>query len=163
MTSGHGQSVIHNFNWSRTLTTDHRFQTMSIISEVIESTKAIIRDGRHAVLHSQAEWTVQYPEEPVIMQPRYRDNTCCMLMNWAAKNAWPVFLCRSLSFRLHLYCIRHPRLPEERVGQMNATQRFTTSTTGAASSVVTASRRVPRTQLPMATISSFRFTTARTC
>src|SRR5438045_5625002 len=46
---------------------------MSIISDVIQSTKAIIQ-GMSVTLSyiPRQKWTVQYPDEPVTMQPRYR-------------------------------------------------------------------------------------------
>ena len=46
---------------------------MSIITDVIESTKAIIQ-GMGVTLSyiPRQKWTVQYPEEPVTVQPRYR-------------------------------------------------------------------------------------------
>src|ERR1700681_4146241 len=46
---------------------------MSIITEVIESTKAIIQ-GMSVTLSyvPKRKQTVQYPEEPVTVQPRYR-------------------------------------------------------------------------------------------
>src|ERR1700730_18612569 len=46
---------------------------MSIITTAIESTKAIIQ-GMSVTLSyiPKRKWTVQYPEEPVTMQPRYR-------------------------------------------------------------------------------------------
>ena len=46
---------------------------MSIISEVIESTKAIIQCmGVTLSYIPKRKWTVEYPDEPVTMQPRYR-------------------------------------------------------------------------------------------
>jgi formate hydrogenlyase subunit 6/NADH:ubiquinone oxidoreductase subunit I len=46
---------------------------MSIITDVIESTKAIIQ-GMGVTLSyiPKRKWTVEYPDEPVTMQPRYR-------------------------------------------------------------------------------------------
>src|SRR5215210_6969458 len=64
---------------------------MSIITEVIESTKAIIQ-GMGVTLSyiPKRKWTVQYPDEPVTMQPRYRGQ--------------------------HLLHVDDPRPPEERIG-----------------------------------------------
>ena len=46
---------------------------MSIITDVIESTKAIIQ-GMGVTLSyiPKRKWTVQYPDEPVSMEPRFR-------------------------------------------------------------------------------------------
>ena len=46
---------------------------MSIITDVIESTKAIIQ-GMGVTLSyiPKRKWTVEYPDEPVTVQPRYR-------------------------------------------------------------------------------------------
>src|SRR6185436_1881862 len=46
---------------------------MSIITDVIQSTKAIIQ-GMGVTLSyiPKRKWTVQYPDEPVTVQPRYR-------------------------------------------------------------------------------------------
>ncbi len=47
---------------------------MSIITDVIESTKAIIQ-GMGVTLSyiPKQKWTVQYPDEPVTVQPRYAE------------------------------------------------------------------------------------------
>ena len=46
---------------------------MSIISDVIESTKAVLKGMKTTLSQIPKEkWTVQYPEEPVTVQPRYR-------------------------------------------------------------------------------------------
>ncbi len=46
---------------------------MSLISDVINSTKAIIK-GMSITLSQipKEKWTVQYPDVPVTVQPRYR-------------------------------------------------------------------------------------------
>src|SRR6185369_10775805 len=46
---------------------------MSIITDVIESTKAIIQ-GMGVTLSyiPKRKWTVEYPDDPVTLQPRYR-------------------------------------------------------------------------------------------
>ena len=46
---------------------------MSIISDIVESTKAIIKGMGVTLSYIPKEkWTVEYPDEPVTMQPRYR-------------------------------------------------------------------------------------------
>jgi len=65
---------------------------MSIISDVIDSTKAIIQGMAVTLSYiPKRKWTVQYPEEPVTVQPRYRGQHL-------------------------LHAKDDPRLPEERIG-----------------------------------------------
>ncbi len=46
---------------------------MGIISEVIENTRAIIKGMMTTASYIPREkWTVQYPDEPVTLQPRFR-------------------------------------------------------------------------------------------
>ena len=46
---------------------------MSLIGDIIESTKAIIKGMSTTFAYIPREkWTVEYPDEPVTMQPRYR-------------------------------------------------------------------------------------------
>jgi formate hydrogenlyase subunit 6/NADH:ubiquinone oxidoreductase subunit I len=46
---------------------------MSIISDVIQSTKAILSGMKTTLSQIPKEkWTVQYPDEPITVQPRYR-------------------------------------------------------------------------------------------
>ena len=46
---------------------------MSLISNVIQSTAAIIKGMKRTISEIPREkWTVQYPDEPVTVQPRYR-------------------------------------------------------------------------------------------
>ena len=46
---------------------------MGIISEVIENTRAIIKGMLTTASYIPREkWTVQYPDEPVTLQPRFR-------------------------------------------------------------------------------------------
>ena len=67
---------------------------MSIITDVIESTKAIIQ-GMGVTLSyiPKRKWTVQYPDEPVTVQPRYRGQ------HVARRRAGPRKMCRLLSMR----------------------------------------------------------------
>jgi NADH-quinone oxidoreductase subunit I len=77
---------------------------MSIITDVIESTRAIIQ-GMGVTLSyiPKQKWTVQYPEEPVTVQPRYRGQR---------------FLCAAACPSDCIYIVARddPRPPQERTG-----------------------------------------------
>ena len=46
---------------------------MSVISDVIQSTVAVLKGMRRTLSEIPREkWTVQYPDDPVTLQPRYR-------------------------------------------------------------------------------------------
>ena len=67
---------------------------MSIISDVIESTKAIIQ-GMSVTLSyiPKQKWTVQYPEEPVTVQPRYRGQHLLHVDERGKEKCVACFLC----------------------------------------------------------------------
>src|SRR5882757_2956891 len=46
---------------------------MSVVSDVIESTVAVIKGMKRTISEiPRAKWTVQYPDVPITVQPRYR-------------------------------------------------------------------------------------------
>ena len=67
---------------------------MSIITDVIESTKAIIQ-GMGVTLSyiPKQKWTVQYPEEPVTVQPRYRGQHLLHVDESGKEKCVACFLC----------------------------------------------------------------------
>ncbi len=92
---------------------------MSIIGDIIESTKAIIKGM--AVTFSkipQEKWTVQYPDEPVTMQPRYRGQHLLHVDELGREKCVACFLCAAAcpSDCIYIVAADDPRPPEERTG-----------------------------------------------
>jgi NADH-quinone oxidoreductase subunit I len=92
---------------------------MSIITDVIQSTKAIIQ-GMGVTLSyiPKQKWTVQYPEEPVTVQPRYRGQHLLHVDERGKEKCVACFLCAAACPSECLYIIAKddPRLPAERIG-----------------------------------------------
>jgi NADH-quinone oxidoreductase, chain I len=92
---------------------------MSIISEVIESTKAIIQ-GMGVTLSyiPKRKWTVQYPDEPVTMQPRYRGQHLLHVDELGREKCVACYLCAAAcpSECIYIVAADDPRPPEERIG-----------------------------------------------
>jgi len=67
---------------------------MSIISDIVESTKAIIK-GMSVTLSYMPKkgWTVQYPDEPVTVQPRYRGQHLLHVDENGAEKCVACYLC----------------------------------------------------------------------
>ncbi len=67
---------------------------MSIISEVIQSTKAVIKGMRITLMKMpQQKWTVQYPEVPITVQPRYRGQHLLHVDENGAEKCVACYLC----------------------------------------------------------------------
>ena len=68
--------------------------SMSIITDVIESTKAIIQ-GMGVTLSyiPKRKWTVEYPDEPVTVQPRYRGQHLLHVDEHGREKCVACFLC----------------------------------------------------------------------
>src|SRR5260370_35356291 len=92
---------------------------MSIISEVIESTRALIQ-GMSVTLSylPKRKQTVQYPGEPVTVQPRYRGQHLLHVDELGRKNCAPWFLCAPAcpSEFIYIEVADDPRPSEERIG-----------------------------------------------
>ncbi len=92
---------------------------MSIISDVIESTRAIIQ-GMGVTLSyiPKQKWTVQYPEEPVTMQPRYRGQHLLHVDELGREKCVACFLCAAACPSECIYIVAKddPRPPEKRIG-----------------------------------------------
>ena len=92
---------------------------MSIISDVIESTKAIIKGMSVTFSYIPKEkWTVEYPDEPVTVQPRYRGQHLLHVNEMGKEKCVACFLCASAcpSDCIYIVATDDPRSPEERVG-----------------------------------------------
>ena len=67
---------------------------MSIITEVIENTKAIIKGMMTTASYiPKGKWTVQYPDEPVTVQPRYRGKHLLHVDEHGREKCVACFLC----------------------------------------------------------------------
>ena len=75
-------------------------KNMSIISEVIQSTKAIIQ-GMGVTLSyiPKRKWTVQYPDEPVTVQPRYRGQHLLHVDELGREKCVACYLCAAACVR----------------------------------------------------------------
>ncbi|HEX8491666.1 MAG TPA: NADH-quinone oxidoreductase subunit I [Pyrinomonadaceae bacterium] len=92
---------------------------MSIISDVIESTKAIIKGMAVTFAYIPREkWTVQYPDEPVTMQPRYRGQHLLHVDENGKEKCVACFLCAAAcpSDCIYIIATDDPRSKTERVG-----------------------------------------------
>ncbi|HMJ26928.1 MAG TPA: hypothetical protein VK475_13915, partial [Pyrinomonadaceae bacterium] len=92
---------------------------MSIITEVIASTKAIIQ-GMSVTLSylPKRKQTVQYPEEPVTVQPRYRGQHLLHVDELGREKCVACFLCAAAcpSECIYIEAADDPRPAEERIG-----------------------------------------------
>ena len=92
---------------------------MSIITDVIDSTRAIIK-GMSVTLSyiPRAKQTVQYPEEPVTVQPRYRGQHLLHVDERGKEKCVACFLCAAACPSECIYIIAKddPRPPADRTG-----------------------------------------------
>src|SRR4028119_785883 len=92
---------------------------MSIISDIVESTKAIIKGMSVTFSYIPKEkCTVQYPDEPVTMQPRYRGQHLLHVDELGREKCVACFLCAAAcpSDCIYIIAADDPRAPEERTG-----------------------------------------------
>lgn len=92
---------------------------MSIIGEIINSTKAIIK-GMGVTLSQipREKWTVQYPDVPITVQPRYRGQHLLHVDESGAEKCVACFLCASAcpSDCIYIEATNDARPYGERVG-----------------------------------------------
>ena len=92
---------------------------MSIISDVVESTKAIIQ-GMGVTLSylPKRKWTVEYPDEPVTVQPRYRGQHLLHVDELGREKCVACYLCAAAcpSECIYIVAADDPRPAEERTG-----------------------------------------------
>ncbi len=92
---------------------------MSIISDAIESTKGIIQGMAVTLSYiPKQKWTVQYPEEPVTLQPRYRGQHLLHVDEFGREKCVACFLCAAAcpSDCIYIVAKDDPRPPEQRIG-----------------------------------------------
>ena len=92
---------------------------MSIISDVIESTKAIIQ-GMGVTLSyiPKRKQTVEYPDEPITVQPRYRGQHLLHVDELGREKCVACFLCAAAcpSECIYIEAADDPKPAEERIG-----------------------------------------------
>ncbi|HEV7858400.1 MAG TPA: NADH-quinone oxidoreductase subunit I [Pyrinomonadaceae bacterium] len=92
---------------------------MSIISDVIETTRAIIKGMSVTFSYIPKEkWTVEYPDEPITVQPRYRGMHLLHVDEQGKEKCVACFLCAAACPSDCIYIIAKddPRPKEERTG-----------------------------------------------
>src|SRR3954469_11233665 len=92
---------------------------MSVITDVIQSTVSVLKGMRRTLSEIPKEkWTVEYPDEPVTVQPRYRGQHLLHVDEMGKEKCVACFLCASAcpSDCIYIVATDDPRSPEERVG-----------------------------------------------
>jgi NADH-quinone oxidoreductase subunit I len=92
---------------------------MGIISEVIENTRAIIKGMMTTASYIPREkWTVQYPDEPVTLQPRFRGQHLLHVDELGREKCVACYLCAAAcpSDCIYIVAADDPRPAEERTG-----------------------------------------------
>src|SRR5258705_12270279 len=92
---------------------------MSIISDVIETTRGIIQGTGVTLSYiPKQKWTVQYPDEPVTMQPRYRGQHLLHVDENGKEKCVACFLCAAACPSECIYIVArdHPRPAADRIG-----------------------------------------------
>ncbi len=93
---------------------------MSVLSDIIDSTKAILQGMKLTLSYMpQKSWTVQYPEEPVTLQPRYRGQHLLHVDENGKEKCVACYLCAAAcpSDCIYIEAVDDPRPPAERVGR----------------------------------------------
>ncbi|MDQ3684212.1 MAG: NADH-quinone oxidoreductase subunit I [Acidobacteriota bacterium] len=92
---------------------------MSIISDIIDSTKAIIKGMSVTFSYiPKGKWTVQYPDEPVTVQPRYRGQHLLHVDELGREKCVACYLCAAAcpSDCIYIVAADDPRPAAERIG-----------------------------------------------
>src|SRR6476469_3200484 len=100
---------------------------MSVISDVIQSTVAVIKGMRRTLSEIPREkWTVQYPDEPVTVQPRYRGQHLLHVDENGKEKCVACYLCAAAcpSDCIYIEAQDAPRPYSERVGRDERYARF---------------------------------------
>lgn len=93
---------------------------MSLIADVIQSTVAIAKGMKRTMSEiPRKKWTVQYPEEPVTLQPRYRGQHLLHVDENGKEKCVACYLCAAAcpSDCIYIEAIDDPRPYGERVGR----------------------------------------------
>ena len=93
---------------------------MSVISDVIQSTLAVIKGmGRTLAEIPREKWTVQYPDVPITVQPRYRGQHLLHVDETGKEKCVACYLCAAAcpSDCIYIEAETDPRPYEERIGR----------------------------------------------
>jgi NADH-quinone oxidoreductase subunit I len=93
---------------------------MSVLSDVIQSTVAVIKGMRRTLSEIPREkWTVQYPDEPVTVQPRYRGQHLLHVDEAGKEKCVACYLCAAAcpSDCIYIEAEDDPRPYAERIGR----------------------------------------------
>src|SRR3569832_1220298 len=92
---------------------------MGIISVVIENTRVFIKGMMTTASYIPREkWTVQYPDEPVTLQPRFRGQPLLFVVVLGCVLCVACYLCAAAcpSDCIYIVAADDPRPPKERIG-----------------------------------------------
>src|SRR5687768_3751068 len=93
---------------------------MSVVSDVIQSTLAVIKGMKRTISEiPRAKWTVQYPDVPVTMQPRYRGQHLLHVDEAGKEKCVACYLCAAAcpSDCIYIEAQDDPRPYAERIGR----------------------------------------------
>src|SRR3954464_4289582 len=92
---------------------------MSVVSDVFQSTLAVIKGMKRTISEiPRAKWTVQYPDVPVTVQPRYRGQHLLHVDEDGREKCVACYLCAAACPSECIYIVARddPRPAAERVG-----------------------------------------------
>ncbi len=92
---------------------------MSLISDVLKSTKAVLLGMKTTISQlPKQSWTVQYPDDPVTLQPRYRGMHLLHVDELGREKCVACYLCAAAcpSDCIYIVAADDPRAPAERTG-----------------------------------------------
>ena len=93
---------------------------MSVVSDVIQSTVAVIKGMKRTISEiPRAKWTVQYPDVPITVQPRYRGQHLLHVDETGKEKCVACYLCAAAcpSDCIYIEAEDDPRPYAERVGR----------------------------------------------
>src|SRR3954465_3132666 len=92
---------------------------MSVVSDVFNSALAVVKGMKRMLSEIPREkWTVQYPDEPVTLQPRYRGQHLLHVDENGKEKCVACYLCAAAcpSECIYIVAADDPRPPNERIG-----------------------------------------------
>src|SRR5207244_8194073 len=121
---------------------------MSVVSDVIQSTVAILKGMKRTLSEiPRAKWTVQYPDVPITVQPRYRGQHLLHVDEAGKEKCVACYLCAAAcpSDCIYIEAETDPRPYAERIGRDERYAKVYTSITAAVSFAVSVLRLARRT------------------
>src|SRR3954471_24937251 len=92
---------------------------MSVVTDIINSTVAVVKGMKRTLSEIPREkWTVQYPDDPITVQPRYRGQHLLHVDENGKEKCVACFLCAAACPSECIYIVARddPRPPSERTG-----------------------------------------------